>query len=64
MNDKMKLEITQATVVFENRPVHTYNVCDRVSEEDLQAYKEKIKARFAADVSGMDVDLVYKEIDG
>ena len=58
-------EITRATVVFENRPIYTYhNVCDRVSEEDLQAYKEKIKARFAEDVSRMDVDLVYKEIDG
>lgn len=59
-----KCEITQATVVFENRPIHTYhNICDRVAEEDLQAYKERIKARFAADVSRMDVDLVYKKIE-
>lgn len=59
-----KCEITQATVVFENRPIHTYhNVCDMVAKEDLPAYKERIKARFAEDVSRMDVDLVYKEID-
>lgn len=64
MSDEMKLEITRATVVFDNIPIHTYeNVCDRVDADELAAYKEKVKARFRNDVSRMDVDLVYKEID-
>lgn len=59
-----RLEITRATVIMDNMPIHTYeNVCDRVAKEDLPAYKERIKERFAEDVSRMDVDLVYKEID-
>lgn len=61
---KMKYKITRATVIKENMPVETYdNLNDTISPDDIKAYKEKIKARYAEDVRRMDVDLVYKVVE-
>lgn len=59
-----KYRIMRATVVHDNRNIATYNEDVVIDKSELEAYKERVKARYGKDADALEVDLVYKEVEG